>query len=63
MNLVVATRELIPHVNRVVTEAHTARAENEAETEGAPQNGCAEMRTQILNLLIVLVIVNFVLNF
>ena len=60
LNLVVAAHE--HHVNRVVPEACTARAENEAEIEGAPQIGRMDTRTLILNFLIALVIVNFMLN-
>ena len=59
---VVATRALVTCENRVITEAHTARAKNEAENRGAPQNDRTDMRTSILNFLIAFVIVNFVLN-
>ena len=58
----IASQALVPHVNRVVTEACTARAENEAENQGAPQNDNTDMRTLILNFLIIFVIINFVLN-
>ena len=62
LDLVVATRGITPHVNRVITEAPPARVENEAENRVVPSNGRADTRTQILNFLIILVVVNFVLN-
>ena len=62
LNQVVATRGLVSHVNRIDPEVCTARAENEAEIEGAPQIKHTDTRTLFLNFLIALVIVNFMLN-
>ena len=62
LDLAVATQAIVPRVNRVVTEAPPARAQNEAETWVVPQNRLADTRTQILNFLIALVVINFVLN-
>ena len=59
----VATRGNIPRANRVVTVAPPARAEHKAENRVVPSNGCTDTRMQILNLLIILVVINFVLTF
>ena len=58
----VVTRGTTPCVNRVITEAPPARAENKAENWHILLNGCADMRTLILNFFIILVVINFALN-
>ena len=62
LDLEVATQDITPHVNRVVTEVPSARIENKAENRVIPSNGHTDTWTQILNLLIALVVINFVLN-
>ena len=57
-----ATRDLEPRENRIVPEHHIAETGNRVENEGTPQIGHTDTRTQILNLLIAFVIINFVLN-
>ena len=57
-----ATRDRVPHVQNVLPEPPCAREENEAANRVALPDGCTDTRTQILNLLIFLVVLNFVLN-
>ena len=50
------------HVQNVLPKPAHAREQNEAENRVALPDGCTDMRTQILNLLIILTVINFVLN-
>ena len=57
-----ATQGTAPCVQNILPEAPRARAENEADVRGTFPDGCTDTRTQILNLFILLVVINFVLN-
>ena len=56
------TQEQTPRVQNVPPVPPRARVENEAENRVALPDGQTDMRTQILNLFIILTVLNLALN-
>ena len=56
------TRVNTTRVQNVFLEPPHAREENESENKVALPDGCTDTRTQILNFLIFLTVINFALN-
>ena len=57
-----AAQGQLPHAQNVPPEPPCARVENEAENRVTLPDGHTDTRTQILNLIIILTVLNFVLN-